>query len=139
MTNILTKIKESFVKTWRGEEKLTTIIFGWGVGVFLIHGLLLFLLNPALNIHKHRLFSKWYFLMTDLFILFPDSWTVFFILLSNIFFLYFLLISLTRLSYKKNFTILLILIIILLFFTIIQTIPLIIGLLFGFAMGLGSL
>jgi hypothetical protein len=102
MINILNKIKESFVKTWKGEEKLTTIIFGWGVGILLIHGLLLFLSNPAVNIHKNVIFSKWYFLLDDFLTLLVDSWSGFFIFLSLMCFVYFLLISLIKFFYRKK-------------------------------------
>ena len=41
--NLIEKVKESFVKSWRGEEKISTVIFGWGFGVLLIQILLILL------------------------------------------------------------------------------------------------
>lgn len=139
---ILNKIKNSFFKSWRGEEKLWIVFWGWGVLVFVLHILLLKIFGAEINQYRSIEFDIsviLFFFLADIFTLFLSSWKMFFLFFSLLLFLYFSLLSLRKTIKIKGYNLFSYVILFIIIYLFIQTIPLVFGLFFGIMMGIGSL
>jgi hypothetical protein len=123
MINILTKIKESFVKTWKGEEKLTNVILIWCSIPIVIHLIIFLYLYNFIIEERFGIYSIEILMQFTIFII--TSYFSLFLLFKN--------------SKCQRNKIILFITTLLMILLLIPAIPMIIGLLFGVAMGLWRL